>query len=51
MKVLKIAYYAVIILIMGWVAVSWMDIVADNCFSNPVHHPLNFFEMMFGGVA
>ena len=47
MKVLKISYFAVMVLFMVWFAVSWVDIVADNCSMNAVHHAWNLFTLLF----
>lgn len=51
MKALKISFYTVMILFLMWFFVSWGDIVADNCFANPVHHQWNLFVLLFGGAA
>jgi hypothetical protein len=48
MKVLKISYCAIMILFIMWFAVSWVDIVADNCSMNPVHYQWNMFLVMKG---
>ena len=32
-----------------WLAVSYIDIVADNNTLQPVHHALNFFTIVFRG--
>lgn len=50
MKVLKISYYAVMVLLLAWFAVSYVDIIADNCSMNPVHYSWNMFTVMVGGV-
>ena len=34
------------VVLMLWLGLSWMDIVADNCTPNPVHHPYNAFVVL-----
>lgn len=38
-----------LVVVLLWIFLSWCDITADNCFPNPVHHPLNFFVLMSKG--
>jgi hypothetical protein len=47
-KILRNICCLISVLLIIWFVMSWMDIVADNCFPNPVHHPWNMF-MMLGG--
>lgn len=46
MKVLKVSYYTIMFLLFAWFVASYIDIIADNCLPNPVHHPLNMFILM-----
>ena len=48
LKVLKYTYVALFTLWFVWFALSFADIVMDNCSMNPVHHPLNMFLMLKG---
>ena len=48
MKILKISCYVISFLLIAWVAFSYIDIVADNCFPNPVHYEWNLFMLMKG---
>lgn len=45
-KIIKVAFYSVVILFAAWFILSWGDIVADNSTPNPVHHPYNLFVLM-----
>lgn len=45
-KVLVIIGWVVMIAFMIWVGASFIDIIADNCAPNPVHHSLNFFNVL-----
>lgn len=50
MKVLKISVYLIAVLFVAWFLMSWCDIVADNCFANPVHHSWNLFLLTRGAA-
>jgi hypothetical protein len=50
MKVLKISYSIICVMMSMWIAASWIDIVADNNIAGAVHHSWNLFTWMFGGV-
>ena len=50
MKVLKVSYTVVSVLMLTWFLMSWFDIVADNHLAGAVHHSWNLFTLMFGGV-
>lgn len=44
MKKIAMAVMTVVsVLVLLWVAASWVDIVADNCEPNPTHSEYNFF--------
>lgn len=34
------------VVLMLWLGLSWVDIIADNCEPNPVHHPYNAFVVL-----
>lgn len=48
-KVLKNTIYLISVIFIIWFMLSWFDVIADNCFPNPVHHPWNFFRVITGG--
>ena len=48
MKVLRFCGYAFAIIVTAWCLLSYIDIIADNCSPNPVHHMWNFFSMLTG---
>lgn len=45
-KALIIIGWVIMIAFMVWVGASFIDIIADNCSLNPVHHSLNFFNVL-----
>ena len=45
-KVIVIIGWVIMIAFMIWVGASFIDIIADNCAANPVHHSLNFFNVL-----
>ena len=45
-KAIVIIGWVIMIAFMIWVGASFIDIIADNCSPNPVHHPLNFFSIL-----
>lgn len=48
-KIISILPAVLSVLFLFWLAVSYIDIVADNNSLQPVHHALNFFTVVFGG--
>lgn len=48
MKVLKFSVQFISVLLFAWFMLSWMDVVADNCHPDPVHHAWNLFVLFFG---
>ena len=34
-----------------WIALSWVDIVADKCTARPVHSAFNFFNILAEGAT
>ena len=46
MKWLGRVWCIVNVMFMLWLAVSWVDIVADNCQPNPVHSQYNAFVIL-----
>jgi hypothetical protein len=51
MKILGYIYSALLALlaiVACWAVISWVDIIADNNYPNPVHHEYNFFTVVFG---
>lgn len=40
---LKVIFYSTCLVLFAWVMLSYHDIIADNSYPNPVHHPWNFF--------
>ena len=45
MKKFKIIAYSFIVAITCWLALSWIDVVSDNCKPNPTHSPYNAFVL------
>lgn len=52
-KVLKGAYYTIIIGLLSWFWLSFIEVVLKNLGENPQYCPLNFFEiwLRWMGVA
>ena len=46
MKAIKNSLCVIVILFWAWFFASWCDVIADNCYPNPQHHPLNMFVLM-----
>lgn len=51
MKVLKVAYCAVMTLLMVWMVASWLEIGFHNCDPDPVYNSMNLFMIMKGWGA
>ena len=45
-KVIVIIGWVIMIAFMIWVGASFIDIIADNCASNPIHSNYNFFNIL-----
>ena len=45
-KVIVIIGWVIMIAFMIWVGASFIDIIADNCASNPIHSNYNFFNVL-----
>jgi hypothetical protein len=41
----------IIAVLIAWIALSWVDIVTDNCTAEPVHSAFNFFNILAEGVT
>ena len=45
-KVFWVIYWAIGILFLLWVALSYIDVIVDNCSTNPHHSDFNFFVLL-----
>jgi len=50
MKVMKVSYYIISVLLIAWFVVSWLEIGFNNCDPDSVYHSMNLFQMMRFGV-
>jgi hypothetical protein len=41
----------IIAVLIAWIALSWVDVVADNTSAAPTHSPVNFFSMISEGAT
>ena len=51
MKVLKISYYMISVLLITWFLISWLEIGFNNCDPDPVYHSINLFTVIKGCVV
>ena len=45
-KALIIIGWIIMIAFIVWIGASFIDIIADNCASNPIHSNYNFFNIL-----
>lgn len=46
-RILSTIITVISIAFLGWIFISWVDIIADNMMPNPHHYPWNFFVILF----
>ena len=48
LKICEVIFYAVIVILLLWVAISYIEVFSKNLSPNPQYSPINLFALLVG---
>lgn len=51
MRILSFIWFSVCVVLVAWLAVSYLDVISDNITEHPEHSNLNAFVLLYDAIS